>query len=158
MLLTEQVMVSGITMTSAVVSWTVPSLTEQQMYYVEYGSDADSLNLRTGPIASDSPLDDRTYTATLSALDDATTYYVRVVATFSDVYLYSSTESFTTIAPRKMLFSQHYTFNFIQLPSYSSRRTSTEFQCFSSRRESHILMGRTGGRQPHPVLCPCLHC
>ena len=151
-------MVSAITMTSAVVSWTVPSLTVQQMYYVEYGSDADSLNLRTDHIASDSLLDDQTYTATLSALDDGTTYYVRVVATFSDVYLYSSTESFTTIASRKTLFSQHYTFNFIQLPSYSSRRTSTEFQCFSSRRESHILMGRTGGRQPHPVLRPCLHC
>jgi hypothetical protein len=94
----EQVMVSGITMTSALVSWTVPSLTEQQMYYVEYGSDADSLSMRTDPIASDSLLDDETYTVTLSGLDDATTYYVRVVATFSDVYLYSSTESFTTIA------------------------------------------------------------
>ena len=85
------------------------------MYYVEYGSDADSLSMRIDPIASDSLLDDETYTVTLSGLDDATTYYVRVVATFSDVYLYSSTESFTTIASRKTLFSEHYTFNFIQL-------------------------------------------
>ena len=94
-------MTSAITMTSAIVSWVVPSLTEQQMYYVEYGTEVDSLSLRTDPIASESPLPDQTYTVTLSGLNDGTTYYIRVVAMFTDVYLYSSTESFTTIASRK---------------------------------------------------------
>ena len=94
-------MVSAITMNSATVSWTIPSLTEQQMYYVEYGTDPDSLNLRTDTTASDSLLDGQMYSIPLNGLDDATTYYVRVVATFSDVYLYSTVESFTTIAARK---------------------------------------------------------
>ena len=99
--LTEQVEVFAITMSSAMVSWIIPSLTEQQTYYVEYGSDVDSLNLQTDPITSATLLPDESYSVTLNGLDDGTVYYVRVVATFSDVYLYSSTESFATIALRK---------------------------------------------------------
>ena len=88
-------------MTSAVVSWRVPSLTEQQTYYVEYGSSLDLLDRQTDPISSETLLPNQTYSVTLTGLEAGTVYYIRVVATFSDVSLYSSTESFTTIALRK---------------------------------------------------------
>ena len=102
-LFTEQVEVTEVTMSSAVVLWTIPSLTEQQTYYVEYGSSVDSLDLTTDPITSETLLPDESYSVSLTGLDAGTTYYVRVVAIFSDVYLYSSTESFTTIALRKYI-------------------------------------------------------
>lgn len=96
---TEQVVVSSITLNSAVVSWIVPSLTEQQTYYVRYGV-SDLTNV-TDSITSGTLLPNQSYSLTLTGLDDATVYYVQVVATFNDIVLYSSTESFRTIERRK---------------------------------------------------------
>ena len=94
-------MVSGITMNSATVTWTIPSLTEQQTYFVEYGSSPLDLTLTSESITSQTLLPNETYSVMLNGLDHGTAYYIRVVATFIDITLYSTVETFTTIAMRK---------------------------------------------------------
>ena len=99
--ITEQVMVSDITINSAVVTWTIPTLTEQQTYYVQYGPSPLNLTFTSNTVTSDSLLPGQSYSVTLNRLDSGTLYYVRVVAQFSNITLYSSIEMFTSIAMRK---------------------------------------------------------
>ena len=94
-------MVSSITLNSAVVLWIIPSLTEQQMYYVRYGESPGALTLVTDSITSGTLLPNQSYSLTLTELDEATVYYAQVVATFSDMDLYSSIETFRTTEQRK---------------------------------------------------------
>ena len=90
--------VSDITSSSATITWTVASLSQQQEYYVDYGTDEDTLDQRSTTVTSsaDTTLTDQDYTVSLSGLTLGTTYYIQVVATFGDFTLESDISSFTT--------------------------------------------------------------
>ena len=94
----EDVTVSDITSTSATITWTVASLSQQQEYYVDYGTDEDSLDQRSGTVMSsdNTSLTDQNYTVSLSGLTLGTTYYIQVVATVGVYTLQSDISSFTT--------------------------------------------------------------
>lgn len=66
---------------------------------MEYGLLPDSLDMMAGPVFSnaDPSLTDQTYSITLAQLDEATSYYLRVVATFGVYTLYSEVATFTTM-------------------------------------------------------------
>ena len=86
---------------SAVVSWTVKYVVEQQTYYVVYGSDEDLLNDTSDLIAghTNTSLRDQTYSITLDGLTQGTTYYAVVIASNGFTTLFSDTVSFTTSEP-----------------------------------------------------------
>ena len=94
----EGVTISDITYFSATISWTVASLSQQQQYYVDYGTDEDALDQRSGTVTSsdDTFLTDQNYTVSLFELSLGTTYYIQVVATFGVYTLKSDVFSFTT--------------------------------------------------------------
>lgn len=125
-------MVSDISMNSALVTWTIPTLTEQQTYYVQYGPSPLSLTFTSDTVISDSLLPGQSYSVTLNGLDAGTVYYVKVVATFSDITLYSSIEMFTTIAIRKYERCKNIVCYYALFLTYSSRFASTKFQCHDS--------------------------
>ena len=95
------VVVSEITLESAQVTWRVPSLTEQQTYYVRYGTSPAALTLTSETIMSLTTQTDQVYSVALTGLDDATVYYLQVVATFGDITIFSTVESFRTLEQRK---------------------------------------------------------
>ena len=80
------------------ITWTVASLSQQQEYYIDYGTDEDSLDQRSGTVMSsdDTSLTDQNYTVSLSGLTVGTTHYIQVVATFGVYTLKSDISSFTT--------------------------------------------------------------
>ena len=86
---------------SAVVSWTVKYVVEQQTYYVVYGSDEDLMNDTSDLIAghTNTSLRDQTYSITLDGLTQGTTYYAVVIAGNGFTTLFSDTVSFTTSEP-----------------------------------------------------------
>lgn len=96
---TEDVFVSNISMDSATVTWTVPSISEQQEYYIQYGLSPELLTTTTDTITSTS--NTMLYSLPLTGLNQGTNYYLQVVATFSDITLYSNIVSFRTTEPRK---------------------------------------------------------
>ena len=92
-LCTEDLEFSNITHSSAVVSWTVPSLSTAQDYVVEYGEDEDDLDLSTN-----TTLLFEEYSITLEGLSQGVLYHVRVATTDADgATFYSEIESFHTI-------------------------------------------------------------
>lgn len=96
-------------MESALVSWTVPSVTEQQEYYVLYGLDPSDLNYTTERIPgnANTSLTDQTYSTTIQGLTSGTLYYVQVVAEFGSVILNSEIMSFRTIEPGTLIGGLH---------------------------------------------------
>ena len=96
---TENVTISNITDSSAVVSWTVSSISSPQEYTVEYGNDEDNLNETSDTIAvSDTSLTDQTYNTTLTGLTQGVLYHLRVATTNAgNVTFYSDTKSFRTV-------------------------------------------------------------
>ena len=101
---TDNVEVLEIADYSAVVSWTVEYVMEQQQYYLVYGSDENMLDDTSYFIVgnSNTSLRDQTYNITLDGLTTGTTYYVTVIATYSFTTLFSDTVSFTTREPSKL--------------------------------------------------------
>lgn len=95
------VTVSNITEGSASISWTVPSVSESQEYYLLYGTNRYSLNFTTDRIQGNSNISlvNVTYSISLQNLDMGTMYYVVVVAEFGSTTLYSDMTTFTTNEP-----------------------------------------------------------
>ena len=83
-LLIENVFVSGITLTSAVVSWEINYFVELETYAVEYGLSSTKLNQVSAVVGSvnDTSATDTPYSITLQGLDVSTVYYLRVKAEF----------------------------------------------------------------------------
>ena len=96
---TGNVTVDSITMSSAAVSWIVPSVTEPQEYYIIYGTNQNDLSLVTDRIRgdTDTSLENVAYSISLQNLDPGTKYYLAVVAEFGSTVLFSNITSFTTI-------------------------------------------------------------
>ena len=91
--------VSTIVLTSAIVSWRIPSFIVQEQYYVQYGTDPLNLDQTTNPISSpsDTSVVNQTYSTTLMGLEPATIYYFRVAAVFNEIFIrYSETAVFRT--------------------------------------------------------------
>ena len=84
----EDVVINDVTLTSAVVSWTIPSFIVQEQYYVRYGTDPDNLDRVTATITSpeDTTVINSTYSTALEGLDSGTLYYIQVVAVYDDVF------------------------------------------------------------------------
>ena len=99
----EDVSISNITGNSAVVSWTVASISSPQDYVVEYGEDEGSLTeMSETRSVSDTSLTDQMYSVTLSGLTQGILYYVRVATTNAgNVTFYSETISFRTVESGK---------------------------------------------------------
>ena len=74
------------------------SLSQQQQYYVDYGTNEDVLGQSSGAVTSsdDTSLTNQNYSVSLSGLSLNTTYYIQVVATFGFSTLKSDISSFTT--------------------------------------------------------------
>ena len=106
---TGDVVISDISDNTATVSWTVPSITEPQEYYLIYGTSQDRLNLTSDRIRGhiDVSLVNETYSISLQNLESGTEYFVAVVALFGSTTLYSETVSFTTNEPGKTLCIMH---------------------------------------------------
>lgn len=95
---TEDVTVTNITNTTAVVGWTVASISSEQQYYVEYGDDEDTLDETSDTITvSDVTLTDQEYNVTLTGLTSGVLYYLKVTAEIGDITISSDTTSFTTL-------------------------------------------------------------
>ena len=88
-------------MESAVVTWTISSVTEQQEYYVLFGTYQYNLNNMTNRIlgSENTSLINQTYSTLLDGLTFGTTYYFVVVAEFGSTTLLSDVASFTTLEP-----------------------------------------------------------
>ena len=95
---TEDITVSDITNSSATITWTVVSLSQQQQYYVDYGTNEDALDQRSGTVTSsdDTSLINQNHSVFLSGLSLGTVYYIQVVATFEVYTLKSDISSFIT--------------------------------------------------------------
>ena len=94
--------VSDATLTSAVVSWRIPSFIVQEQYYVLYGTDPENLDQVTETISSleDTTLVNSTYSISLQGLDEGTLYYVQVAAVYNEVFArYSEVIPFITKEP-----------------------------------------------------------
>ena len=92
-------LVSNISLVSAIVTWAVPSISEQQEYYIQYGSSPQLLTITTDTVTSRP--NTMLYSLPLAGLNHSTNYYLQVVATFRDITLYSDIVSFRTLEPRK---------------------------------------------------------
>ena len=103
----EDVTVSDIMSPSATITWTIASLSQQQQYYVDYGTDENALDQRSKTVISsdDTSLTDQNYTVSLSELFFNTTYYIQVVATFGVYTLKSGVSSFTTPKEGRITFT-----------------------------------------------------
>ena len=79
-------------------SWVVPSVIQQQEYYVIYGLSPSTLDETSATVmgVSDITLTDQQYSVNLTGLSDSTMYYFRVVATFGDIVLMSDINTFRT--------------------------------------------------------------
>lgn len=77
---------------SATVSWTILRFTQQEQYYVEYGTERTNLNMTTDLIQSpmDTSLLNQSYSTDLLGLSPGTVYYVRVVAVYEVIFARSS--------------------------------------------------------------------
>ena len=105
-LLIEDVSVSEITLTSAVVSWKISSFVELETYTVEYGLISVMLNQVSAIVDSvnDTSATNTPYSITLQGLDVSTVYYLRVKAQYGvgGVYTrYSDVIAFFTQQERK---------------------------------------------------------
>ena len=102
---TEDVTITNITNTTAVVGWTVASISSEQQYYVEYGDDEDTLDQRSDTITvSDVTLIDQEYDVTLTGLTSGVLYYLKVTAEIGDITISSDTTSFRTLESGNWLF------------------------------------------------------
>lgn len=79
-------------------SWVVPSIIQQQQYYVIYGLSSSTLDETSATVTSvsDITLTDQQYSVGLTELSDSTMYYFRVVAEFGDIVLMSDINTFRT--------------------------------------------------------------
>ena len=79
-------------------SWVVPSVIQQQEYYVIYGLSPSTLDETSATVmgVSDITLTDQQYSVNLTGLSDSTMYYFRVVAAFGDIVLMSDINTFRT--------------------------------------------------------------
>ena len=85
---TESATVSNITTVSATVSWTILRFTQQEQYYVEYGTERNNLNMTTDSISSpmDTSLLNQSYSTLLLGLNPGTVYYIKVVAVYEVIF------------------------------------------------------------------------
>ena len=83
-LFSDMVSVSDITTQSASVSWRIPSFTETEQYYVEYGTDPTNLDTVSSLFFSpgDTSVTDASYAVSLDQLNPGMIYYLRVVAKY----------------------------------------------------------------------------
>ena len=93
---TEDVTPSNVTLTTATVSWVIPSFLFQEDYIIEYGTDPRNLNMATDPIPSPSntSLTNVMFSTTLSGLNDSTVYYLRVAAVYNEVFTRYSEQAY----------------------------------------------------------------
>lgn len=89
---------SEITRNTAVISWTVEYVPEQQEYSLIYGVDENDLNLTSHSILgnTNTSLTNQQYSIMLTGLTMGTDYYVFVIAEYGFTTLYSDTISFKT--------------------------------------------------------------
>lgn len=101
----EDITITNITENSAVISWTVSSISSPQEYTVEYGDDEDNLNETSEVLSvSDTSLTDQMYSVSLNGLRQGVLYYLRVSTTNAgNVTFYSDSESFRTLEPGKKI-------------------------------------------------------
>ena len=100
----EDVVVDGITTTSATVSWTIPLLVTQEQYYVVYGSDPNDLSQSSDPIPNFEIETNAMYSITLQGLEPGVVYYTQVAAVFNEIFIrYSEVAVFITREPGKFL-------------------------------------------------------
>ena len=102
----EDVVVNDVTLTSAVVSWIIPSFIVQEQYYVLYGTDPDNLDQVSETITGleDTTLINSSYSISLEGLNEGTLYYVQVAAVYDEVFArYSEVIPFITKEPGRSL-------------------------------------------------------
>lgn len=89
---------SEITRNTAIISWTVEYVLEQQEYTLLYGVDENALNLTSNTILgnANTSLTNQQYSIMLTGLTMGTDYYVFVIAEYGLTTLYSDTISFRT--------------------------------------------------------------
>ena len=109
-------MTENVQPTSVSIGWTVPSVTQQQRYRVEYGTDPQTLDQTSATVtgAADITLTDQEYSVDLSGLNISTLYYFQIVITFGDVTIMTEINTFRTLdeckdfAPYVTLFNKYY--------------------------------------------------
>ena len=95
---TGNVEVTNITYMSAIVGWSVASISSQQQYYVVYGEEQNALNNRSDTITvSNVALTNQNYSVTLTGLSSRVRYYIRVKAGIADTVLSTDITSFRTL-------------------------------------------------------------
>ena len=88
----------NITYMSAIVGWSVASISSQQQYYVVYGEGQNSLNNRSDTITvSNVALTNQDYNITLTGLSSHVRYYVRVKAEIGNTVLSTGITTFRTL-------------------------------------------------------------
>ena len=96
-------MADGITHNSAIIHWTVASLSyDPEMYVVRYGLAMGSLTMTSSMVMGDvtpvNYMDQFQGSVTLTGLRNLTTYYYQVVSTNSGDSNFSTVDSFNTSA------------------------------------------------------------
>ena len=99
----ENIVTENVQPTSVSIGWTVPSVTQQQRYRVEYGTDPQTLDQTSATVigAADITLTDQEYSVDLSGLNISTLYYFQIVITFGDVTIMTEISTFRTLDERK---------------------------------------------------------
>lgn len=102
-LIAEDVTATEITINSARISWRIPTLEEQEEYYVLYGTDPENLYQTTGSIvsSSDTSIINATYSLVVEGLESGRVYYAQVAAAFDIFERFSEATVFLTKAPGK---------------------------------------------------------
>ena len=79
-------------------SWIVPSVIQQQQYYVIYGLSSSALSETSATVigTANTTLTDQQYSVGLTGLSNSTMYYFRVLAEFDDIVLMSDINTFRT--------------------------------------------------------------
>ena len=98
-LLPTNIVTGNIDHRSAVIQWTVPSISySPETYYIKYGKTADNLQYTSTPLAGTSDLTakDQTLSLSLQYLEHGQIYYYKVIARNIQGETTSSLNTFTT--------------------------------------------------------------
>lgn len=132
---------------TAFISWSVPDFSITQLEFtVQYGTEEDSLDETSDTVTSSDDTSD--YSVRLSDLSLGTTYYFKVVTTFSDFTLESDVDDFTT---EELGNTEHFsTLAIGKLLNvlYSSKWITRGFYCYTGWHSLVLRMGPTYRRQP----------